>query len=138
MNPREAVDWGKKASIRGRDRRSTPRSPGFFRGGDLNADVRVGPHPPYNAKVINLSENGILLEFSKTDLPRLRVDEPITVKLWLPQDVVWLPGIVRHCYAKRVGVFFPKGLGNTIPNSRQILNKMLRKRKPLELTPSVS
>ena len=109
-----------------KDRRTTPRCPVLNEGGNLTAEVRVGSFPPALARVVNISRNGTLLEFSKATVPRVRVEEQITVKLWLHDDVVWLPGIVRHCFAKRIGVFFPPGIGKSIPNARQILNKMLR------------
>ena len=112
--------------VLGKDRRTTPRCAAGNADGYLTAEVRVGSHPPFLARVVNLSRNGTLLEFSKSNVPRVRVDDHITVKLCLQDDVVWLPGVVRHCYAKRVGVFFPPGNGQGIPNSRQILNKMFR------------
>lgn len=109
-----------------KDRRTNPRCSAFNEGGNLTAEVRVGSQPPIMARVVNISRTGTLLEFPKPEVPRVRVDEHITVKLWLQDDVVWLPGIVRHCYAKRIGVFFPRGIGKSIPNARQILNKMRR------------
>jgi len=113
--------------VKAKDRRTAPRCSGLKEGGKLTAEIRLGSHPPYVARVVNISQKGTLLEFSKLNVPRVRVDEHITVKLWLSDDVVWLPGIVRHCYAKRIGVFFPQGMGMSIPNARQILNKMLRR-----------
>jgi len=121
--------------VMAKDRRTTPRCSALNGGGNLTAEVRVGSHPPYVARVVNISRKGTLLEFSRPDMPRVRVDEHITVKLWLQADVVWLPGIVRHCYAKRIGVFFPRGLGKSIPNARQILNKMLRGPDSRKLVP---
>jgi len=112
--------------VRTKDRRVTPRNTALNGSGHLTAEVRVGSFPPTLARVVNISRNGTLLEFSKSNTPRVRVDEPITVKLWIQDDVVWLPGVVRHCYAKRMGVFFPRGLGKSIPNARQIISKMLR------------
>ena len=112
--------------VMAKDRRTTPRCSPLHEGGKLTAEVRMGSHPPYVARVVNISREGTLLEFQKPNLPRVRVDEHITLKLWIHEDVIWLPGIVRHCYAKRIGVFFPRSMGKSIPNSRQILNKILR------------
>ena len=117
------------------ERRATPRRATLNGYGHLAAEVRVGSYPPALARVVNISRNGTLLEFSKASLPRVRVDEHITVKLWIHDDVVWLPGVVRHCYAKRLGVFFPRGLGNAIPNARQIVTKMLRAADSGKLAP---
>ena len=108
-----------------KDRRTTPRCSTWTADGNLTAEIRVGSSPPTLARVVNISRNGTLLEFSKSNVPRVRVEEHITVKLWVHDDVIWLPGIVRHCYAKRIGVFFPPGIGKSIPNARQILSKML-------------
>jgi len=123
--------------VRTHDRRATPRNVPFKASGHFTAEVRVGSFPPALARVINLSRNGTLLEFSKANLPRVRVDEHITVKLWIQDDVVWLPGVVRHCYAKRMGVFFPRGLGKSIPNSRQIVTRMLRSQDSRKTAPPV-
>ncbi len=121
--------------VRAKDRRTSPRC--FTLNGNVNliAEVRLGSHPPFVGRVVNISQKGTLLEFPKPNVPQVRVDEHITVKLWLHDDVVWLPGIVRHCYAKRIGVFFPRGMGQSIPNSRQILNKLLRGPDSRKLVP---
>ncbi len=75
---------------------------------NLKAIVRLSTNKVCPVRVVNLSLHGTLLEFSREDPPVARVEEPISVKLQISKDVVWLPGVVKHCYGPRMGVYFPE------------------------------
>ena len=111
-----------------KERRRSPRVPAI-RGINLAAEVRVGQDRSLSAKVVNLSRHGTLLEMSDRLSPRVRVDEKVSVKLRLNRDVVWLAGIVRHCYAARLGVHFPERTGGALTDTNHILTRILRDAK---------
>ena len=95
------------------ERRKAPRV-STLSGMHLPAEIRVSQNQSLQATLLNLSRHGALLELDRRQSSHLRVDERVSVKLRLPQDVVWLAGIVRHCYASRLGVFFPAGVGRVL------------------------
>lgn len=86
------------------------------KGLDLKAVVRFSRDKVLPAKVVNLSENGTLLEISKEYRFLARVEERVSVKFHLPDDIVWLPGVVKHCYGGRLGVHFPGVVDDNAPN----------------------
>jgi len=90
-----------------KERRRSPRV-GEAKAINLKAIVRLSSNKVCPVRVINLSVHGTLLEFSREDPPVARVEEPISVKLQFSKDVVWLPGVVKHCYGPRMGVYFPE------------------------------
>ncbi len=96
--------------MKNNERRKTPRV-SILSGMHLPAEIRASQNQSLQATLLNLSRHGALLELDHRESSHLRVDERVSVKLRLPQDVVWLAGIVRHCYASRLGVFFPAGVG---------------------------
>lgn len=95
----------------------------------LPAEVRDSKNHSLSAKLLNLSRHGALLEFDRTQSSHLRVDDRVSVKLRLPHDVIWVAGIVRHCYASKLGVFFPAGVETTVTKSKRALSKTI---KPIE------
>jgi len=108
----------------GKERRSSPRI-GTLQAFKLDAEVRVGSTKTYSAKVVNLNSQGTLLEFSRHQSPFVRVNEKVSIKLHLGQDVMWFAGVVRHRHAARVGVSFLRSIGG--PNHLGlILNRVLR------------
>ncbi|MDT7043459.1 PilZ domain-containing protein [Candidatus Nitronereus thalassa] len=88
-----------------------------------SAEVRASHNQSIVAKCLNLSRHGALLELDRRGTVRFRVDEQVSVKLRLPQDVVWVAGIVRHCYGSRLGVFFPAGVGKALNSPTHISRK---------------
>lgn len=86
------------------------------KGLDIKAVVRFSRDKVLPAKVVNLSENGTLLEISKENRFLARVEERVSVKFHLPDDIVWLPGVVKHCYGGRLGVHFSDLSGKSLPN----------------------
>lgn len=93
---------------------------------DIQAVVRWSHNQVSMAKVMNLSLQGTLLEFPATHIRSTRVDDLVSIKIHLCDDIVWLPGVVRHCNGSRIGVCFQdygKGLG---ARPRSILARVLR------------
>ncbi len=122
------------------ERRKTPRV-STLAGMHLRAEVRANQNQSVSATLLNLSRHGALLELDGHQSSRIRVDERVSVKLHLPQDVVWLAGIVRHCYASRLGVFFPSGVGTVLNKStlafRKTIQPVKHHRAPQEIFQSL-
>ena len=95
----------------------------------LPAEIRANQNQSIQATLLNLSRHGALLELDRRQSSHLRVDERVSVKLRLPQDVVWLAGIVRHCYASRLGVFFPAGIGTVLSKAKLSPRKTIQRVK---------
>lgn len=107
------------------ERRKTPRV-STLSDMHLPAEVRASQNQSFAAKCLNLSRHGALLELDRRQTTHFRIDERVSVKLRLAQDVVWLAGIVRHCYASRLGVFFPAGVGKVLSNANRSSRKISR------------
>jgi hypothetical protein len=118
MRERQQEIQGKRETIpptfypqSGREERRLGLREQVWKGIDFSAEVRCRFDTVWMVKVMNLGSHGALLEFPPGKVPPLREDEKISVKLRLREDVVWLPGIVRHRYGLRAGIFFPKVIG---------------------------
>ena len=92
----------------------------------LESELRCSKNKVWSSKALNLSLNGILLEFPKGTVPSLHVNEKVSVKLCCHEDIVWVPGIVRHQYANRVGICFPEFMHATAKSTEQIISRILR------------
>ena len=57
--------------------------------------------------LVNLSAEGMLVDFPKGQLPPVPVTTPVSVKLHYLGDSIWLPGVVRHRIGSKVGFHFP-------------------------------
>lgn len=57
--------------------------------------------------LVNLSAEGMLVNFPKGQLPPVPVTTPVSVKLHYLGDSIWLPGVVRHRIGSKVGFHFP-------------------------------
>jgi len=99
-----------------KERRHSPRL-SLSSGIQPQAEVRTNQNCSLPAILINLSQQGALLELNHRPFPSFRTDDQISVKFRLPHDVVWVPGIVRHCSESRLGVFFPLGMGKFMNRS---------------------
>ena len=92
----------------------------------LRAEVRCSNGTIWQATAINLSQNGVLLQFPEGKVPPVRAEEKISVKLHCKDDIVWLPGVVRHRYADRFGVFFAKTVDPKAMATEHTLSRILR------------
>ncbi|WP_447970706.1 PilZ domain-containing protein [Nitrospira sp. M1] len=93
---------------------------------NLDSELRCSKSKAWTSKAVNLSLNGVLLEFPKGQVPSLHVDEKVSVKLCCMEDSVWVPGIVRHQRAGRVGVHFPEFMHASAKSTEQIISRILR------------
>jgi len=57
--------------------------------------------------LVNLSTQGMLVDFPKGQLPPVPVSSKVSVKVHYLGDSIWLPGVVRHRMGSKVGFHFP-------------------------------
>ena len=69
--------------------------------------IRCGQGTVCKGRVINVSAQGMLVEFSKDQMPPVSVDARVSVKLHYLGDSIWLPGLVRHRMGYKIGFHFP-------------------------------
>ncbi len=69
--------------------------------------IRCGQGTVCKGRVINVSAQGMLVEFSRDQIPPVPVDAKVDVKLHYLGDSIWLPGLVRHRMGRKVGFYFP-------------------------------
>lgn len=69
--------------------------------------IRCGQGTVCKGRVVNVSAQGMLVEFSRDQIPPVGVDAKVDVKLHYLGDSIWLPGLVRHRMGKKMGFFFP-------------------------------
>lgn len=69
--------------------------------------IRCGQGTVCKGRVINVSSKGMLVEFSKDQVPPVAVEAKVSVKLHYLGDSIWLPGLVRHRMGRKMGFYFP-------------------------------
>lgn len=69
--------------------------------------IRCGQGTVCKGRVINVSSKGMLVEFSKDQVPPVTVEAKVSVKLHYLGDSIWLPGLVRHRMGQKMGFYFP-------------------------------
>lgn len=69
--------------------------------------IRCGQGTVCRGRVINVSAEGMLVEFSKDQVPSVPVNSKVDVKLHYLGDSIWLPGLVRHRMGCKMGFHFP-------------------------------
>ncbi len=57
--------------------------------------------------LVNLSTQGMLVEFPQGQLPPVPISSPVSVKVHYLGDSMWLPGMVRHRVGSKMGFHFP-------------------------------
>ena len=113
------------ASVSEKERRDGYRA-GVVHGLALESELRCSKNKVWPSKALNLSLNGVLLEFSKNGVPALHIDEKVSIKLCCNEDSVWVPGVVRHQRKDRVGIHFPEFMHATAKSTEQIISRILR------------
>ncbi len=69
--------------------------------------IRCGQGTVCKGRVLNVSAQGMLVEFSKDQIPPVGVNAKVDVKLHYLGDSIWLPGLIRHRMGRKVGFHFP-------------------------------
>jgi hypothetical protein len=69
--------------------------------------IRCGQGRVCKGRVINVSTQGMLVEFSSDQVPPVPLDSKVDVKLHYLGDSIWLPGLVRHRMGRKMGFHFP-------------------------------
>ncbi len=73
----------------------------------LPVAIRCGQDTVCQGRVLNLSPQGMLVEFPDDQIPPVRTGAKVSVKLQYLGDSIWLPGLVRHCKGQKMGFLFP-------------------------------
>ena len=73
----------------------------------LPVAIRCGQGTVCKGRVINVSSQGMLVEFATDQVPPVSVDAKVSVKLHYLGDSIWLPGLVRHRMGRKMGFYFP-------------------------------
>jgi len=73
----------------------------------LPVAIRCGQGTVCQGRVLNLSVQGMLVEFPKGQIPPVPMDAKVSVKLHYLGDSIWLPGLVRHRKGQKMGFLFP-------------------------------
>ena len=93
---------------------------------NLESELRCAKNKVWPSVAVNLSQNGVLLEFPKGGVPLANVDDKVSVKLCCQEDIVWVPGVVRHRHGNRVGIHFPEFMHPSAQSTAQIISRILR------------
>lgn len=88
------------------ERRKTWRLPVRSRQ-TLSVVIRCGQGTLCQGYLMNLSTQGMLVEFPKGQLPPVPVSAQVSVKVHYSGDSIWLPGVVRHRVGAKMGFYFP-------------------------------
>lgn len=73
----------------------------------LPVAIRCGQGTVCQGRVLNLSVQGMLVEFPHGQIPPVPMDAKVSVKLHYLGDSIWLPGLVRHRKGQKMGFLFP-------------------------------
>lgn len=73
----------------------------------LPVAIRCGQDTVCHGRVLNLSVQGMLVEFPNGQIPPVLMDAKVSVKLHYLGDSIWLPGLVRHRKGRKMGFLFP-------------------------------
>ncbi|MCA9470736.1 MAG: PilZ domain-containing protein [Nitrospirales bacterium] len=114
-----------EAVFQGKDRRDGFRAR-VVHGLNLESELRCSKNKVWPSKALNLSQQGVLLEFPKGSVPSVIVDDKVSVKLCCHEDIVWVPGVVRHQRGNRVGIYFPEFMHRSTHSTAQIISRILR------------
>ncbi|MCA9460927.1 MAG: PilZ domain-containing protein [Nitrospira sp.] len=73
----------------------------------LSVVIRCRQETLCHGYLVNLSTQGMLVDFPKGQLPPVPVSSTVSVKVHYLGDSIWLPGVVRHRLGSKVGFHFP-------------------------------
>ena len=91
----------------------------------LPVAIRCGQGSVCKGRVINVSAQGMLVEFSHDQMPPVPVDARVDVKLHYLGDSIWLPGLVRHRMGRKMGFYFPALTNQPKRNAKHPLTVVL-------------
>ena len=74
----------------------------------LELEFNDGTGTLWPAQCLDISLTGILIEFPARHVPQVDVETKVFLTLKFKGEVAEeIPGIVRHCTERRMGIFFP-------------------------------
>jgi hypothetical protein len=103
-NPRGSL--AQTATLTWEERRRFPRHT-VLQGIPLKTEIETMNKILRSCKCVNLGAQGTLLDFGEDTCPELPVQSKLFVTIQLAGETVKLPGVVRHRYGSRMGVYFP-------------------------------
>lgn len=126
LSIKQDISSGRGKTAPSQERRGGYRA-GVVQGLSLDAELRCSKNKGWPSKALNLSLNGVLLEFPKEQAPpSLHIDEKVSIKLCCHEDIVWVPGVVRHRHGNRVGICFPEFMHVNAKSTEQVISRILR------------
>lgn len=75
---------------------------------------------------VNIGAEGALLDFGEDKCPEMPVQSKLFVIIQLAGETAKLPGIVRHRYGNKLGVFFPIAGDPNFEEERKVFAIILR------------
>ena len=87
--------------------------------------IRCGQGLVCKGRVINVSTQGMLVEFPKGQVPPVQVDAHVSVKLHYLGDSIWLPGLVRYRMGHKIGFYFSSLTNQPKRNTKHPLTVVL-------------
>ena len=87
--------------------------------------IRCGQGTVCQGRLLNLSVQGMLVEFPKDQIPPVHMDAKVSVKLHYFGDSIWLPGLVRHRMGRKMGFLFPALTNNPTRAAKHPLTVVL-------------
>ncbi|GEM_PF-5235556 len=107
------------------ERRQSPRFT-VPRGIPIKTEVESMNRILRPCKCINIGAEGALLDFGEDKCPELPVQSKLFVNIQLAGETAKLPGIVRHRYGNKLGIFFPIEGDPNFEEERKIFAIILR------------
>lgn len=93
-------------AIEGEENRKSPRLT-IPQGIPIRTEVESMNRILRSCKCVNIGAEGALLNFGEDKCPEMPVQSKLFVIIKLAGQTARLPGIVRHRYGNKLGVFFP-------------------------------
>ncbi|MDT7041246.1 PilZ domain-containing protein [Candidatus Nitronereus thalassa] len=88
------------------ERRRFPRHT-ILQGIPISTEIETMNKILRSCKCVNLGTQGALIDFGEDQCPELPVHSKLFLSIHLAGESVKLPGIVRHRYGSRMGIYFP-------------------------------
>ena len=92
----------------------------------IKAEVETIDRILRSCKCVNIGPQGALLDFGEGRCPNLPVESKLFVTIKLAGEVARLPGLVRHRYEDRLGIFFSTEGDPHFEDQEKVLGLILR------------
>lgn len=110
---------------RNEDNRNCPRFT-IPRGIPIKTEVESMSRILRSCNCVNIGAEGVLLDFGEDKCPEMPVQSKLFVIIQLAGETAKLPGIVRHRYGNKLGIFFPIADDPNFEEERKVFAIILR------------